>query len=507
MKVAIRKLYDNIFQRRINFFSTSFRISCILLLILNCTTTNYESPCNPASGFFQRILQVKAVLGDTSTFCGISSATLSRIFTNGNNSVDLSVTAFNFTDTVNGLSKTYTGTIAGSNITIDFPYGKITSAIPSITTNAISIQIGNTSFISGITALDFTNPVTFTFFGQAGDKLVYTVTAYAITPVADTNQQCYDNGVVQTCSSVSASHPNQDGHFVDSPNAKGILSSSTNTGYPNDPINIDTLKGIVWKTCQEGFSGVTCTGGSLAAITYAAATTACSNLNSINAGAGYAGLKKWRLPTLHELNQLMDHSNGSAFWNPTLFPNAPSTTGASKYRWTSSLILPSASSTMALNELQKTENLGNTNPVHCVNGDSPPAGDLVDNGDGTVLNKRTKLIWQKCAMGQSNLDCMGGALSTANWANTLLYCKNLNLAGKSWRLPSITELVSLLDMSKPAPFFDTSYFPNLTVADLHSSTTQAPAPTYDNILTIGTPIVGGISGKGNVYHGKCVSGP
>jgi hypothetical protein len=66
--------------------------------------------------------------------------------------------------------------------------------------------------------------------------------------------------------------------------------------------------------------------------------------------------------------------------------------------------------------------------------------DFVDNGDGTVTDRATGLMWQK-----------GGSLKPLAWSLAKSYVNNLNKnrsAGYSdWRLPTIDELVSLLEKS------------------------------------------------------------
>lgn len=490
----------------------------ILLLVLNCNPTKYQSQCDPSSGFFQRVLQLKAMLGDTSSFCGISSSTLSRIITNGNNSTALSVTAFNFTDTVNGLSKTYTGTITGSNIAIDFPYGKITSAIPSITTNAISIQVGNTSFISGVTALDFTNPITFTFFGQAGDKLVYTVSAYSITPVEDTGQtSCYDVPSLQTCASVLATFPRQDGHMADTPNAKGVQTPTTNPGYPSDFITKNSLTGIIWKTCQEGQTGATCTGTADSSIIYSTALTTCSNLNLANSGAGYAGIKNWRLPTIQELIQAEIFVTANINWDVTYFPGNPVNPNLR-----SSNVIPSTSNSLITNSIafygfpRVLANSSASN-LRCVSGSSYPSANLQDTGDGTVFDKRSKLYWQKCANGQTNDATCSSAAVGINWQNSLSYCNGLSLAGKQWRLPNFTELVSLIDTSQAAaPYINTSIFighPTGATKLFQSSTSVPAGVSYPGRVDFAVPEGVTADDKspatngGYQYLARCVSGP
>ncbi len=67
--------------------------------------------------------------------------------------------------------------------------------------------------------------------------------------------------------------------------------------------------------------------------------------------------------------------------------------------------------------------------------------DLVDNGDGTVTDRATGLLWQK-----------SGSSRSVTWRRAELYIDKLNrnqFAGYSdWRLPTIDELSSLLEKSK-----------------------------------------------------------
>ncbi len=83
----------------------------------------------------------------------------------------------------------------------------------------------------------------------------------------------------------------------------------------------------------------------------------------------------------------------------------------------------------------------------------------VDNGDGTITDKKTNLKWQKCAYGQRNERfCEGNGTST-NWYSASKYCSELKLAGISWRLPSIDELVSIVEIDELASV-NTEYFPS-----------------------------------------------
>ncbi len=72
-----------------------------------------------------------------------------------------------------------------------------------------------------------------------------------------------------------------------------------------------------------------------------------------------------------------------------------------------------------------------------------------DNGDGTVTDNRTNLMWQQVT-----------APAIYTWQNAIAYCNNLVLAGHSdWRLPNLNELESLVNRDH-TPAIDPVYFPN-----------------------------------------------
>jgi len=63
---------------------------------------------------------------------------------------------------------------------------------------------------------------------------------------------------------------------------------------------------------------------------------------------------------------------------------------------------------------------------------------FVDNGDGTISDLATGLMWQMADDGQ-----------TRDWEDALEYAENLELAGHNdWRLPNVKELQSIVDYSK-----------------------------------------------------------
>jgi hypothetical protein len=86
-------------------------------------------------------------------------------------------------------------------------------------------------------------------------------------------------------------------------------------------------------------------------------------------------------------------------------------------------------------------------------------GEFVDNGDGTVTDTSTGLMWQQETAGP------------ITWEEALTYCEELTLAGYSdWRLPNRNELHSLVDYTTYEPAIDTTAFPDTMSADYWSST-------------------------------------
>lgn len=105
-----------------------------------------------------------------------------------------------------------------------------------------------------------------------------------------------------------------------------------------------------------------------------------------------------------------------------------------------------------------------------------PAGGgqrYIDNGDGTVIDLATGLMWVK-----DPSQIPGGLFaSPMYWYDAINNCENLDYAGWSdWRLPNINELMSIIDHSRYAPAWDPGVFP--TPPDIWtpfwSSTTCAP---------------------------------
>ncbi|MBF0563843.1 MAG: DUF1566 domain-containing protein [Nitrospirae bacterium] len=101
---------------------------------------------------------------------------------------------------------------------------------------------------------------------------------------------------------------------------------------------------------------------------------------------------------------------------------------------------------------------------------------FTENGDQTITDKLTGLVWAKDAGTPSVGSCTGGAMA---WTNALDYVTCLNTANylghNDWRLPNINELESLVNaqQSNTATWLGTQGYANVQSNYYWSSTTHA----------------------------------
>jgi hypothetical protein len=121
-------------------------------------------------------------------------------------------------------------------------------------------------------------------------------------------------------------YPNQNGDFPNSPIARDFTGPTQHAVYTNDYTTADNVTGLIYKTCSEGLSGPTCATGAALTYPWANAVAACTALNSLNAGAGYAGRTNWRLPNIPELANIINHQVTTApKIDVNYFPGTPIT--------------------------------------------------------------------------------------------------------------------------------------------------------------------------------------
>ena len=94
-----------------------------------------------------------------------------------------------------------------------------------------------------------------------------------------------------------------------------------------------------------------------------------------------------------------------------------------------------------------------------------PNSQLTDNGNGTVTDSKTRLMWKQCSEGLSGTGCVAGVAQTFSWQGALQQAQIVNNSGgfagfTDWRLPNIKELSSITENQCYAPAINLTHFPN-----------------------------------------------
>jgi len=146
---------------------------------------------------------------------------------------------------------------------------------------------------------------------------------------------------------------------------------------------------------------------------------------------------------------------------------------------------------------------------------NPPS--YTDNGDGTITDNVTGLMWQKCSNGQTGADCSGGSAGTYNWyeasgtadatynpGGATNVCGSLTTGGHTdWRLPNEFELMGIVDYEILNPAINSTYFPATFSSGAWSATTFAVNTSYAWSVDFGNGSVYG-SNKSVNYYVRCV---
>jgi hypothetical protein len=109
---------------------------------------------------------------------------------------------------------------------------------------------------------------------------------------------------------------------------------------------------------------------------------------------------------------------------------------------------------------------------HCDASRSPPSTPterFSDNGDGTVTDKRSGLMWMRCALGQQwTGDGCSGAASTFTWSETEAAATRVNERGEQffndWRVPGLRDLAMIVERECRDPRINLTVFPNTAPA-------------------------------------------
>ena len=273
-------------------------------------------------------------------------------------------------------------------------------------------------------------------------------------PVVDTGQNtCYDDSGEITCPAEGEAFYGQDAQFAD---------TSADYSDNSDGTVTDNVTGLMWQqtppTTRYNWSG---------------ATDYCSSLT-------LGGYTDWQLPDAKALFSISDFSSGWPYLNTTYFDLSGQDVSKDEQYWSSNYYLAAATPAMEDTAFGVNHGTGHIKAypalvsggpglktVRCVRGDDYAVNDFVDNGDGTITDNATGLMWAQ--------DDSGAGL---DWESALAYADSSSYAGyDDWRVPNIKELQSIVDYSGVYPAIDQTYF-NITDEDAYflSSTSAYFSP-------------------------------
>ena len=122
--------------------------------------------------------------------------------------------------------------------------------------------------------------------------------------------------------------------------------------------------------------------------------------------------------------------------------------------------------------------------------------DFVDNGNGTVTDTVTGLMWQKET-----------APGTYTWQQALEYAENLTFPANGytdWRLPNRNELQTLVDYSNYNPAIYPVFRPHTVSSYYWSSTTSADHASYALRVNFNSGFLAGRHKSANSYYVRAV---
>ena len=124
----------------------------------------------------------------------------------------------------------------------------------------------------------------------------------------------------------------------------------------------------------------------------------------------------------------------------------------------------------------------------------PVTASLYDNGNGTVTDSETGLIWKQ-----------EPAAAAMTWQQALAYSSNLNFNNQNdWRLANRNELQSIVDYQVYDPAIDSNIFPGITES-FWTSTTPADSISSAYSVNFNSGAVS-YSGKTGNQHVMAVRG-
>ena len=318
-----------------------------------------------------------------------------------------------------------------------------------------------------------------------------------------TSGQCYKAGgdALVTCAPTPLQsllgptsltlNPNQDGHRA----SVNPMSYSLVGGNPTVNCVRDNVTGLVWegKTAADDRAGSR-TFTHLGNAQYADTSGYVTSVNEIQ----LCGFSDWRIPTVLELQSLVNYSKNRSSGEPVIdslyFPN----TTAASY-WSADFADANVGQSFDVSFQSGMVSTSPRTPAHArhlrlVRG-SMAGGTRFsystvaygsDAPNNLVNDALTGLQWRRCVEGTqwTGSACTGSASSFSHEAALA----HANQSG--WRLPNVKELNSLLDRSVfQAPRTDTTAFPQTPAQYFWSSTPDVYASDYAWSASLGSGVV------------------
>lgn len=320
--------------------------------------------------------------------------------------------------------------------------------------------------------------------------LVLPCTAFAPC-VPDTGQtDCYDQEQEITCPRPGEPFYGQDGSYaINSPSYTKLAVNGNDLpdGALSWAMVRDNITGLIWEAKTDD--------GSIhdKDTNYTWVDAQSLFIVALN-NANFGGYNDWRLPTAKELNSLLNRGRSRPAADTEYFPNMM--WGA---YWSSTADVRDVNKAWVAffdygvveprEKGQSTERYALA--VHGVQWGS--SDDFNDNGDGTITDNDTGLMWQK-----------DRAPGSYNWEQALSYCEDLELAAyNDWRLPTAKELQSIVDYSAAYPAVDDTYFPETGSSIYWVSTSSADSPFSVWYISFADGTIAGI-GKMNPFYTRAV---
>ena len=128
---------------------------------------------------------------------------------------------------------------------------------------------------------------------------------------------------------------------------------------------------------------------------------------------------------------------------------------------------------------------------------APAWAGLTVNGNATVTDSSTSLVWDQCPYGLSGATCTTGAAFYVAWAGALDAAVAANAASykgfADWRLPNVNELESITKIDSYTagqPAIDTTAFPGTPLDGFWTSTAHASLLLDARVVNFGAGVVG-----------------